>query len=184
MPKKVFYKINQFIQAPQVRALDEFGKQLGVLSRAEVLAKAQELGVDVVEVAPNAAPPVVKLINFAKFKYQIQQKNQDDKKKSKTVDLKEIWFTPFIAKNDFDMRVRKAEEYLKDGNKVKLVVKYQGRQITRKDFGDAIFARATEALEECSKVESAPKLVGKSAFMILVPAKKKKIENDDDEESV
>lgn len=182
MAKKVFYKINHFIQAPELRVLDEMGKQLGVMSKSEALSKAQELGVDLVEIAPHANPPVVKLINFAKFKYQLQQKQQEDRKKSKTVEIKEIWFTPFIAKNDFDMRVKKAEEYLKSGDKVKLVVKYQGRQITRKDFGDAIFARAIERLDDVSRVESQPKLVGKSAFMIMTPAKKKKVHDDDEGE--
>lgn len=181
MPKKVFYKINQFIQAPELRVTDEFGKQIGVLSRSEALQKAEELEVDLVEIAPLANPPVAKLINFAKFKYQIQQKQQEDKKKTKTVEIKEIWFTPFIAKGDFDTRIRKASDYLKDGDKVKLVVKYQGRQITRKDFGDAVFNRAVEALADISKVETQPKLVGKSAFMLLAPAKKKKAEETEND---
>lgn len=186
MAKKVFFKINQFIQAPEVRALDEFGKQLGVMTKSEALAKAQELGVDVVEVAPSAVPPVVKIINFAKFKYQLQQKQQDDKKRSKSIELKEIWFTPFIAKGDFDMRVKKAREYLESGDKVKLVVKYKGREITRKDFGDAIFAKATEALDDISKIEMGPRLVGKNAFMQLAPAKKRKsaeTEKEDQEQN-
>ncbi|HSW90282.1 MAG TPA: translation initiation factor IF-3 [Patescibacteria group bacterium] len=182
MPK-VFFKVNQFIQAPQMRVIDEFGKQVGLLTKAEAIAKANELGQDLVEIAPNANPPVVKMISFSKFKYQLQQKKQEDRKKSKISDLKEIWFTPFIAKGDFDTRIKKAIEYLKDGDKVRLVVKYQGRQITRKDFGDAVFARALEALDDYAKVESAPKLVGKQAFMQLMPAKKKKIiENEEDKE--
>lgn len=183
MAKKVFFKINQFIQAPSLRVLDEFGKQLGLMSKSEALAKAEELGVDVVEIAPHAEPPVAKLINFAKFKYQLQQKQNDEKKKSKTAEMKEIWFTPFIAKGDFDVRIKKAREYLEDGDKVKLVVKYKGREITRKDFGDAIFAKAADLLDDVSKIESPPRLVGKNAFMQLAPAKKKKQElNDADEE--
>ncbi len=182
MAKKVFFKINQFITAPNLRVLDEFGKQLGLMTKAEALDRAVALGVDVVEVAPNAEPPVAKLINFAKFKYQLQQKQQDDKKRSKTIDIKEIWFTPFIAKGDFDMRVKKAREYLEDGDKVKLVVKYKGREITRKDFGDAIFAKATESLDDVSKVEMPPRLVGKNAFMQLAPVKKRHVENQDSDE--
>lgn len=179
MANKSFFKINQFIQAPTLRILDEFGKQVGVMSKSEALAKAQELGMDIVEVAPTANPPVAKLINFAKFKYQLQQKKQDDKKKSKTVEVKEIWFTPFIARGDFDMRIRKAREYLEGGDKVKLVVKYKGREITRKDFGDAIFTKATTLLDDISKVEMPPRLVGKNAFMQLVPVKKKKTDEED-----
>jgi translation initiation factor IF-3 len=180
MAKKVFFKINQFIQAPQLRVLDEFGKQLGVMTKAEALAKANELDLDVVEVAPSAVPPVAKIINFAKFKYQLQQKQQDDKKRSKVIELKEIWFTPFIAKGDFDMRVRKAREYLEGGDKVKLVVKYKGREITKKDFGDAIFTKVIDALDDISKVEMSPRLVGKNAFMQLSPVKKKKTEENEE----
>ncbi len=180
MAKKVFFKINQFIQAPSLRVLDEFGKQLGVMTKAEALTKAAELDLDVVEVAPSAVPPVAKIINFAKFKYQLQQKQQDDKKKSKTIELKEIWFTPFIAKGDFDMRVKKAREYLEGGDKVKLVVKYKGREITKKDFGDAIFTKAIDLLDDISKVEMGPRLVGKNAFMQLSPVKKKKTEENEE----
>lgn len=181
MSKKVFFKVNQFIQASEMRVLDEFGKQLGVMTKSEALAKAAELDVDVVEVAPSAKPPVAKLINFAKFKYQLQQKQQDDKKRSKNIELKEIWFTPFIAKGDFDVRIKKAREYLEGGDKVKLVVKYKGREITRKDFGDAIFAKATELLDDVSKVESPARLVGKNAFMQLAPVKKRKTMEENEE---
>ena len=180
MAKKVFFKINQFIQAPELRVLDEFGKQLGLMTKAEALAKANELDVDVVEVAPSAVPPVAKLINFAKFKYQLQQKQQDDKKRSKTIEVKEIWFTPFIARGDFDIRIKKAREYLEGGDKVKLVVKYKGREITRKDFGDAIFSKATQLLDDVSKVEIPPRLIGKNAFMQLAAAKKVKTKEDEE----
>lgn len=180
MAKKSFYKINQFIQAQQMRLLDEFNKQIGVYTKEEALAKALENDMDLVEIAPGANPPVVKMINFAKFKYQQQQKINDDKKKSKTTETKEIWFTPFIARGDFDIRVKKAREYLEGGDKVKLVVKYKGREITRKDFGDAIFAKATQLLDDVSKVEITPKLVGKNAFMQLAPVKKKKTDTDEE----
>lgn len=179
MSKKSFYKINQFIQAPQMRILDEFNKQVGVFTRDEAFSKAKELGMDLIELAPGANPPVVKMINFAKFKYQQQQKINDDKKKSKQTETKEIWFTPFIAKGDFEIRIKKAREYLEGGDKVKLVVKYKGREITKKDFGDAIFARSIHLLDEISKVEIAPRLLGKTAFMQLSPVKKKKTDTTD-----
>lgn len=181
MAKKTFYKINQFIQARELRVLDEFGKQVGVYSKEDALKIAIERDMDLVEIAPNATPVVVKMINFAKFKYQQQQKINDDKKKSKVSDIKEIWFTPFIARGDFDMRLKKAREYLESGDKVKLVVKYKGREITRKDFGDAIFAKATQLLDDISKVEVTPRLVGKNAFMMLTPVKKKKTESSEDD---
>ncbi|PWU23335.1 translation initiation factor IF-3 [Candidatus Cerribacteria bacterium 'Amazon FNV 2010 28 9'] len=179
MSKKVFYKVNHFIQAPQLRVLDDLGHQVGVMSKADALAKAQEMGIDLVEVAPLANPPVAKLIDFAKFKYQLQQKKQEEKKKNKTVEIKEIRFTPFIGPGDFDVRIKKATEYLKDGNKVKLVVKFTGREITRKNFGDAVLEKAVKALEGLAKVEMTPRLVGKNMFMQLAPSGKKKIESTD-----
>jgi translation initiation factor IF-3 len=183
MSKKVFFKVNHFIQAPELRVLDEFGKAVGVMSKNEALVKAQELGVDLVEVAPMAQPPVAKLIDFAKFKYQMQQKHQDEKKKNKQVEVKEIRFTPFIGTGDFDVRIKKATEYLKGGDKVKLVVKFTGREITRKNFGDAVLDRAMKALGDISKVEITPRLVGKNMFMQLAPATKKKIESTETDES-
>lgn len=175
MAKKVFFKVNQFITAPELRVIDEFGKQVGVISKHDALQKADELGVDLVEIAPLALPPVAKLINFAKFKYQQQQKNQEEKKKNKKSEIKEIRFTPFIAENDFQNRIKKAIDYLKDGDKVRLVVKFVGRQITRKDFGDVVLKKATVALAEYSKVEIEPKLIGKQIMMQVAPAKKKPV---------
>lgn len=183
MPKKVFYKVNHFITAPELRVVSDLGEAMGVMSKSDALSKAQELGVDLVEIAPMAQPPVAKLIDFAKFKYQMQQKHQDEKKKAKTVEVKEIRFTPFIAENDFSVRIRKASEYLKDGDKVRLVVKFTGREITRKNFGDAILEKAVKALAEISKVEITPRLVGKNMFMQLSPSKKTKTtENTQEQE--
>lgn len=173
---KVFYKVNHFITAPELRIIDEHGNAMGVMSKEDALRKAEEAGDDLVEIAPMANPPVAKIINFAKFKYQQQQKKQEEKKRNKVAELKEIRFTPFIAENDFQMRIRKAADYLKGGDKVKLVVKFTGREITRKNFGDAVLEKATKALEDISKVEVTPRLVGKNMFMQLVPFKKKKQE--------
>lgn len=182
MSKKVFYKVNQFITSPELRVVSDIGAAMGVMTRAEALNKAEELGLDLVEIAPQAVPPVAKMINFAKFKYQLAQKRQEEKKKNKNVELKEIRFTPFIGENDFQVRIRKAEEYLKGGDKVKLVVKFTGREITRKNFGDAVLNKATASLAEISRVEITPRLVGKNMFMQLVPSKKKKIESNDNKE--
>lgn len=183
MSKKIFYKVNHFIQSPELRVLDEAGKLVGIMSKSEALAKAQELGVDIVEVAPMAQPPVAKLIDFSKFKYQMQQKRQDEKKKNKIVEIKEIRFTPFIGSGDFEVRIKKAMEYLKGGDKVKLVVKFTGREITRKNFGDAVLNKAVIALGDISKVEISPRLVGKNMFMQLMPATKKKVETESAEDT-
>ncbi len=175
MSNKVFYKINHFIQGTEFRVLDQFNKQVGVMSKEEALRTARDQGVDLVEIASKAVPPVVKLINFAKFKYQQQQKEQEEKKKAKIADIKELHFTPVIAQGDFDSRMKKARGYLEDGDKVRLVVKFTGRMITKKEFGDRVMQRAVAQLEDISAIEIHPKLLGKLMMMQLTPVKKKKI---------
>jgi len=170
----VFIKINQFIPAPELRVLDEQGKQVGVMSKSAALQKAAEYGVDLVEIAPKANPPVAKLIDFAKFKYQLAQKAQEEKKKAKISEIKELRFTPVIAQGDFDNRVRRAKEFLADGDKVRFVVKFIGRQITRKDLGERILTRAIESVSDISIVEIPFKQIGKIMMTQVTPVKKKK----------
>lgn len=166
--------MNHFIQGNEFRVLDEAGKQVGIMGKAEALQKAQELGVDVVEIAGKANPPVVKLISLSKFKYQLQQKRNEEKKRNKNAEIKELRLTPFIAKGDFDSRMKRARQFLEDGNKVRLVVKFKGRQITKKEFGDTVLNRAMTSLEDISTVEVPPKMMGKLIMMQLMPVKKKK----------
>lgn len=170
----MFIKINQFIPAPELRVLDEQGKQVGVMSKSAALQKAAEYGVDLVEIAPKANPPVAKLIDFAKFKYQLAQKAQEEKKKAKISEIKELRFTPVIAQGDFDNRVRRAKEFLADGDKVRFVVKFIGRQITRKDLGERILTRAIESVSDISIVEIPFKQIGKIMMTQVTPVKKKK----------
>ena len=171
----MFFKINHFIQSPELRVLDQFNKQLGLMTKEEALRRARESGIDLVEIAPKAVPPVAKLIDFSKFKYQQQQKAQEDKKKAKIAEIKELRLTPVIAKGDFDSRMKKARKYLEGGDKVRLVVKFQGRLITRKEFGERVLQRAVEQLADCSAVEIAPRLLGKFMMMQLTAVKKKKV---------
>jgi len=171
---KKFYRLNQYITAPNVRVVDERGEQIGILPISEALKKARDLNVDLVEVAPSANPPVCKIIDFKKFKYLEAKKHQEEKRKSKKVEIKEVRLTPFIAKNDFDFRIKKAEEFLKEGNKVKITVKFHGRQLTRKEFGYKLIAKAKERLAFCSKLEVEPKFVGNQLEMLLSPIKEQK----------
>jgi translation initiation factor IF-3 len=156
-----------------MRLIDEDGKQVGVLSKQEALQLARREGLDLVQVAPNAKPPVVKIIDFAKFKYQERRKHLEGKKKSKTQVLKEIRFTPFIAENDFNIRIKRAREFLEAGDKVNIVVKFVGRQLTRKDFGDKIITKAYSELQDISTMEREPSLRGKLLITTLAPTKKK-----------
>jgi len=135
---------------------------------------AQEQGLDLVEVASKANPPVCKLINFKKFRYLERKKDSEGKKKSKHLELKEIRFTPFIGKNDLEYRIKKAEGFLKEGHKVKITVKFVGRQITRKEFGYDLLNTVTEKLRALSSVELESKFVGKLLSMTLAPIGSKK----------
>lgn len=140
----------------------------------KALELAREEGLDLVEVASKADPPVAKIVDFRKFRYQEQRKHLVGKRRSKAQDLKEIRFTPFIAENDFNTRIKKAREFLEEGDKVVLVVKFVGRQITRKEFGYELIKRAYNQLQELSTMEREPALKGKLLTTVLAPSKKKK----------
>jgi translation initiation factor IF-3 len=173
MAKKPFYQTNQFIKAEELRVVDDQAAQLGVMSKWDAIKLAQEADKDLVLVAPTANPPVAKIISFSKFKYQQQQKDATSRKKANSVDIKEIRFTPFIAENDFVNRIQKAREFLEDGNKVKLNVKFTGRQITHREFGDRVLNRAMDELSDLATVEREPAFQGKVLFTQLQPMKKK-----------
>lgn len=168
---KKFYRINQYIQAQEVRVVDEEGKQVGVIPLAQALEQARQKGLDLVEVAPQAQPPVCKIIDFKKFKFLQSKKKQEEKKKTKKVELKEIRLRPFIAENDFNFRMARAEEFLADGNKVKVVVRFKGRQMTKKEFGYQLLKRVVERLKSLAKVEAEPKFLGRQLEIAFSPLK-------------
>jgi len=140
----------------------------------EALFKARQQSLDLVEVAEKAQPPVVKIIDFKKFKYQEDKKTQAGKKKGKSQEVKEFRFTPFIAQNDFEIRVKRARKELTSLNKVKLTVKFVGRQITRKEFGQELLQKAIKELGDISKVEIQPKWQGRMLTTTLKPVLVKK----------
>lgn len=168
-----FYAINQFIKSSELRVVDETGKQIGLMPLSEALAKSRSLGLDLVEIAPMAKPPVAKIIDFKKFKYLEAKKEKDGKSASGKVELKEIRFTPFIAQGDLDSRVSKIKDIIEDGDRVKIVVKFTGRQITRVEFGHELIKKVLAGLEGLAVADGVPKLQGKQLFLILNPAKKK-----------
>lgn len=156
-----------------MRVVDEKGGQLGVMSLGEALFRSRQKGLDLVEVAANATPPVCKIINFKKFLYQEEKKDKAGRKKAKKQETKEIRFTPFIAQNDFNIRINKAKDFLAEGNRVKLSVKFMGRQITRKEFGYELLNKASIALKDVGQVEDQPKWLGKILLLSLKPIKNK-----------
>lgn len=155
-----------------MRLLDETGKQIGVVSKLEALQRAKELNIDVVEIAPNANPPVAKLIDFKKFKYQEAKKERENRKLQKNVGVKEIRLRPFIGQHDFDTRQKQALDFLGQGNQVRLSVFFRGREITRKEFGFDVMRRFITSLSGI-KVVREPHLEGRSLVAMVVKESKK-----------
>ena len=154
-----------------MRVIDEQGTQIGVMTKAEALRKALEMDLDLVLVAPNAKPPVAKIIDFSKFKFQQEKKEQTSRKKNKSQELKELRLTPFMADNDLNVRLKRAIKFLKEGDKVRLVVYFKGRQITKKQFGYDILQQCKVALEGCGAPETEAKLRGKNLEVVFKPIK-------------
>ncbi len=168
------YKINFQITAKEVRLLDEFAKQIGIVSIDDARQKARENGQDLVEIVSKANPPIVKMISFSKFKYQESKKDKQQRKGDKGGELKELQFSPFIGEADLGTRIKKAQGYLTDGNKVKISIKFQGRQITKVEFGHQLVDKIKVALAEYAQAEGEAKLLGKRLFLTLTPIKKTK----------
>lgn len=177
-----YYRINQYIQAKEVRVIGEDGKQIGVMPIFNAVQEARKLGIDLVEVAANAKPPVCKLIQFKKFLYQEAKKEREARKARKTGGLKEIRLSPFIAKNDFDFRIRRAKELIEEGNKVKISVRFQGRQLGHKEFGQEVLSRAIAEMESVAKKDAEPKWMGKDFFIIMTPSAIKPTKKEDKNE--
>jgi len=175
--QKQYYNTNYYINHPTVRLIDEDAKQIGVMSIEEARARSRQTGLDLVEISPQANPPVVKLISFSKFKYQEDKKKSLEKKKTKGGDLKEIKMTPFIGDGDYQTRLKRAKKFLTTGNKVKLSIKFLGRQITRKEFGYDLANRFTTDLEDIAQPETEAKLMGKILIQIYAKNEKNKTKN-------
>lgn len=171
--QKQFFRTNERIFAHTLRVLDTDGKQIGILSKFEALTKAKEAGLDLVEVAPAAKPPVARIIDFKKFLYQESKKKRDEKKKAKVSETKEVRLGPFMSENDLDTMVRRAREFLNDNDKVRFVMKFMGRQIVHPEFGQATLKKVLESLSDISKIEREAHFEGKQLITIVSPEKKK-----------
>ena len=165
------YRTNERIQALQLRVLDSENKQIGVLSKFEALTKAREEGLDLVEIAPAAQPPVAKIVDFKKFLYQQDKKKREEKKKAKVTETKEVRLGPFMDTHDLETMSNRAKGFLEDGNKVRIVVRFKGRQVTHPQFGFDVIHRFAQNLDSISKIEKEPRLEGKQMIAILTPGK-------------
>lgn len=163
---KRFFRINQYIQAKEIRVISEEGKQIGVMDLAKALEEARNEGKDLVEIAPLAKPPVCKIIDFKKFRYQQAKKEGDSRKKGKQ-DIKEIRLSPFIAANDLQTRIKKGREFIKKTGGLKVTVRFKGREITKKEFGYNLLSKVVQQFEDIAKVEKLPAFQGKDLMMFF-----------------
>lgn len=169
------WRIDNQIRAPEVRVIGADGKQLGVLKTPDALSKAKEANLSLVEIAPKATPPVVKIVDLSKFRYQEEKKYREQQKKIKGGEVKEIRFSPFIAENDYNIRLKRVREFLAERNKVRLVVVFTGRQMGSKPFGYNLLDRIVRELGDAVAVDMQPKFLGKHLIMVVSPIAKSKI---------
>jgi len=161
--------VNRQIRISPVRVIGADGSQLGILEVDAALSMAQELGLDLVEVAAAARPPVVRIMDYGKFKFEQAKQARLAKKKQHVIHLKEVKYRPGIDDHDFDTKTRHARRFLEEGNKVKVTLMFRGRQIAHPELGKAVVERVSQELADLAKIESAPTMEGKSMTMILAP---------------
>ena len=164
-------RINQGIRVPQVRVIDFEGKQLGILPIAEALAEAGKVGMDLVEVAPNSNPPVCRIMDYGKFRYQQSKKLQVARKSAAAVQIKEMRLRPKIDEHDREIKIRKVKEFLEEGDKVKISMLFRGREIAYTSIGLKIMESIREELESIATVEQHPRIEGRSMVMVVSPKK-------------
>lgn len=165
-----FPKAGREIRASQVRLVDQDGNMIGVVNIREALAEAEKAGLDLVEISPNAEPPVCRILDFGKYKYEAKKRVHDAKKKQKIIVIKEMKFKANIGQGDFDTKVRKIKEFLEEGDKVKVSLWFKGREIVHNEVGMELFERILQNLEGHVKVDVAPKMEGKQIMMVLSPS--------------
>ncbi|MDO8620812.1 MAG: translation initiation factor IF-3 [Candidatus Levybacteria bacterium] len=180
--ERKFYRVNERIFAHTLRVLDSLGKQIGVLSKFEALTKARQEGLDLVEVAPMAKPPVAKIIDFKKFIYQEAKKKKEEKKKSKISETKELRLGPFMNEHDLQVVIRRSREFLEDNDKVRLVLKFRGRQIAHPEFGKEIMQKVVAAVSDVSKVDREVHFEGPQLITLLSPERKKEYAKKENKE--
>lgn len=168
-PVKDERPINEMIQAAEVRLIGAEGEQIGVVTRDDALDRSANLGLDLVIVADNADPPVCKIMDYGKFKYEEQKKKNEARKKQKTIDVKEIKLRPNIDSHDYDVKMRSMVKFLNEGDKVKVTMRFRGREMAHQNLGLDVLHRVRDDLEELSKIEQFPKIEGRQMVMVLSP---------------
>ena len=162
-------KTNERIRAPQVQVINSYGKNLGTLNIQEAINIAKQEGLDLIEISPNANPPVCKIIDIGKYKYDLQKKANQAKKKQKTVSLKEIKLRPGTETHDYNFKIKNAQKFLSKGNKVKFTVKFKGREMQHHHLGMELLNRAQDDTKNFGKLELSPKFEGRQMTMVIQP---------------
>jgi translation initiation factor IF-3 len=163
--------VNERIRAREVLVIDENGQKLGVMPTREALNLARERGLDLVEVSPNANPPVCRIMDFGKYKYQMQKKMHEAKKKQKTIEVKTVKIRPRTDEHDMQVRIKQVKKFLEKGNKVKAIVMFRGREQAHVDLGEAQLLKIYDAVKDIAEMERKPKKEGRDMIMILAPKK-------------
>jgi len=161
--------INWDIKAPEVRVIDPDGKQVGVLPVKEAIKIAEERGLDLVEVAPNSQPPVCRIMNYGKYKYQQSKRTQEARKHQTVIRIKEVKVRPRTEEHDFQFKLRHVKRFLDEGNKVKISILFRGREIAHPEFGKELLNRFIEGVKDVIVIEQSPRLEGRNMVMILAP---------------
>ena len=162
-------RINEMINSRSVRCIDPDGEQLGILSIDEAMNKAEELGLDLVELQPNADPPVCKILDYGKHKYQAQKRANEARKKQKIIEVKEIKLRPNIDQHDYQVKMKAVRKFIDGGDKVKITLRFSGREMAHVELGTDLLSRVQEDIDDFAKIESMPKMEGRQMTMILAP---------------
>jgi len=157
------------ITSSQVRLVDENGEQVGVVSISDALRRAEESGLDLLEVSPNADPPVCKILDYGRFRYEAQKKKNEARKRQKTIEVKEIKMRPNIDTHDYEVKMRAIHRFIDEGDKVKVTMRFRGREMVHQDLGKQVLDRVREEMEEKAKVEQFPKIEGRQMTMVMAP---------------
>ena len=162
-------RINQEINALNVRLVDERGEMVGVVSRTDALARAAQAGLDLVEIAAAADPPVVKILDFGKFKYEEQKRKNEARKKQKVIEVKEIKLRPGIDDHDYDVKMRSMQKFIDEGDKVKVTMRFRGRELAHQEIGMNVLMRVRDDLDKVAKIEQHPRMEGRQMTMVMSP---------------
>jgi translation initiation factor IF-3 len=168
-PTKDGPRANEMITAPKVRLIDENGDNHDVVATDRAIEMAYEAGLDLVEVSPNADPPVAKIMDYGKYKYEAQKRANEARKKQKTIDVKEIKMRPNIDDHDYDVKMRSVMKFIEEGDKVKVTMRFRGREMAHQELGLAVLNRVRDQVAEVAKVEANPKMEGRQMIMVIAP---------------